>query len=169
MKPENPYFCPLFISATARDDYIPFHHVGICLHTGPTRLFAPLSAVSWDEKHQMAPFIHINSLPLWPPSVLVLSGSKRRRGRRPLSNRLDRMRCPVWSGCGSLAFVLDGCLLSFCWGRMQGRSQPQTEEDDEVTHVEGGRAAVSGGIRVPRELDQTQDQHPGNKDETIQH
>lgn len=168
MKPENPYICPLFISSTARDDYIPFHHVGICLQTGPTRLFPPLSEVSWDEKHQMAPFIRV--LTVYPCGLpLHWCGEDERGGRRLLSSWLDRIRPSVWSGCGSLAFILDGCMLCFCRGRRQGQSQPQTEEDDEMTHVEGSWAAVSGWIRVPRELNETQDQDPGNKHKTIQH
>lgn len=60
-------------------------------------------------------------------------------------------------GCGSLALVLGG-RPRFCCRRR--RSQPQTEEDDEVTDVEGSRAAVRWGVSVPRQLDQTQDQNP---------
>lgn len=92
------------------------------------------------------------------------------RGREGWDSWLDEQRCLVRSGCGSLAFVFGGrIVLGFRWGWWQGRSQPQTEEDDEVTDVEGGRAAVSGRVGVPRKLDQTQDQDPEQKPEARTH
>lgn len=38
-----------------------------------------------------------------------------------------------------------------------------------MTDVEGGRAAVSGWVGVPRKLDQTQDQDPEQKPEARTH
>lgn len=38
--------------------------------------------------------------------------------------------------------------------------EPQTQEGDEVAHVQGERAVAGGGVGVPRQLDQAQHQHP---------
>lgn len=92
------------------------------------------------------------------------------RGREGWDSWWDELRCLVWSGCGSLAFLFGGrIVLGFRWSWGQGRSQPQTEEDDEVTDVERGRAALSGRVGVPRKLDQTQDQDPEQKPEARKH
>lgn len=82
-----------------------------------------------------APCVHlINRPPRRPPSVAALGGSESGGRWRQLIESLAS------SGCGSLMLVLGGRLSFCCWQR---RSQPQTEQDDEVTDVEGSRAAVS--------------------------
>lgn len=52
---------------------------------------------------------------------------------------------PVPSGSVTLVLLVSRVFFLF----RQGWSQPQTEEDDEVTDVEGCRAAVGRGIGVP--------------------
>lgn len=57
---------------------------------------------------------------------------------------------------GSLAFLLVGWVL--CFHRGGGQGEPQAEEDDEVTYVQSGWAAVGRRVGVPGKLDQTQDE-----------
>lgn len=84
-----------------------------------------------------------------PSSCLQRWGGSEGGGRwRQLIERL---------GNGSLALVLGGRPRLCC---RQRRSQPQTEEDDQVTDVEGSRAAARWGVSVPWQLDQAQDQNP---------
>ena len=45
------------------------------------------------------------------------------------------------------------------------RGQPQGQQHDEVARVEGRCAVLRGGVGVPRELDQTQDQEPAGRRE----
>lgn len=81
-----------------------------------------------------APRVHlINRPPRRPPSVAALGLQSGGRWRQLIESLAS-------SGCGSLTLVLGGRLSFCCWQR---RSQPQTEQDDEVTDVEGSRAAVS--------------------------
>lgn len=146
---------------------MPYHHV---LQVSVYRLHPRVTFLhfkQWAKIKELFDVSWIKQSTPRPPSALVLWGCKRRGGWRLFGSWLGQIWHPVWSGCGSVAFVLDRHMfLCFWWGWRHGWSQPQTEEDDEVADVEGSWTAVSRGVSVPWKLDQTQDQDPGHNDKT---